>query len=195
MFDLSCQVLEGLGLEFASGQLRAPGFVVGTWRAWESLLRVAIQSAFPGSVQPHQRHLLGRRGNQDLWVNPDFTLRLSQSDPVIVDAKYKGRSGTTTSVQLSDIYEINAFMEAAEATVGFLIYPSVSDLDASQSRVVENDRFCLAGMRTVIALEVDVRGIATRHGFRSIYLQIQKALASRIDSLVPQAQAESAVVS
>lgn len=170
LYELSLQVLQGLGMNLVPGQLSAPGYVISTWQAWESLVRSALYLQLSSAAQYHEKHVLGVRNKvSSVEVEPDFTVRIANRAPVVVDAKYKGRFDRHQRISEADLYEAMAFMQAVKSPLAILIYPLVPGNGTSASTgatsVVERIDVPVG---TVIGVTLDVRGISLRGGFRAI---------------------------
>jgi len=123
LYDLSQDVLRGFGGAYDPEHVRGPGFVLRTWPAWEHLITSAAKRVFGVSnvaSQPPQR--LGRRLSSgkpsDVYVYPDLVVSEDLADRirrVVVDAKYKGQTGTKTrNISSADLYEALAFARATD---------------------------------------------------------------------------------
>jgi 5-methylcytosine-specific restriction enzyme subunit McrC len=170
LYELSFQVLQGLGMNLTPGQLNAPGYVVSTWQTWEALVRSAVHLCFPLHAQYHAKHVLGiRNGVSAVEVEPDLTVRIPGRPSVVVDAKYKGRLDRRSRVGEADLYEAMAFMRAAEAPLAILVYPLVSDQGTlpSTGATAIFDRIEVPD-GTVLGASLDVRGISAKGGYRAV---------------------------
>lgn len=180
LYDLALQILEGLGMDLLPGRLTAPGYVVATWQAWESLVRHALALRYPGSAIYHEKHVLGTRPNgAAVEVEPDVTIHLDQGRKVVIDAKYKGRSDKKTRLVEADLYESLAFMQAANSDLAVLVYPQVPDsttaADTGATQVF--DVVTVPGGR-IVGVMAEVRGISARGGYK----RFAEGLASQLSS-------------
>ena len=132
VYDLSQDILRGLGGSYDPRHALAPGFVMQTWQVWEHMVTLALRSGFGASkvlVQPMRR--LGIRYTRDkpssVNVFPDAIVEVEAEDgarDVIVDAKYKGHAeGGPLTVSNPDIYEVLAFSRASSIKDAVLVYP------------------------------------------------------------------------
>ena len=167
--DLAVDVLQGFGIAYDSASVRAPGFVLNTWRVWEDLLTIALRLSWGGNAINAQRSfalgvrttvgLGGERGSKTTWVTPDLTLR-----PVrcLADAKYKGRVGETKNrISEADLYEALAFASAGRQRQIVLLYPSVArGTDPSETGTTRVFEQVAVGEVCVTGMEVEVRGIS-----------------------------------
>ena len=185
LYDLSLSVVAGTGIGLGNvGGVLAPGYVIKTADAWESLLYRAVRVGLPDcSATKVQRPLgMSRRFRfegagqtteensfqEAVLVNPDILIESPVASPLLVDAKYRTSTARTLDrlrVESGDLYEMLAFLEAANSTRGVLIYP-LPDVNANrrtgQTHIFE--RLEISG-RLIFGLAVDVRGISSRNGF------------------------------
>jgi 5-methylcytosine-specific restriction enzyme subunit McrC len=161
LYDLSRQILKGFGLGLSPEVLRAPGYVLKTWKAWEDVLLDALRTGLgTGSVIGKIPYPLGERNGTTFTVTPDVSLAWDNS-PVLVDAKYKGSAVRTRRIGEADVYESLAFLEGAGAKRILLIYPRVPRgrqlLAPGTCEVFEK---VTVGDRTILGLEVECRRIS-----------------------------------
>lgn len=168
LYDLSRQVLRGFGLGLTPEVLRAPGYVLNTWKAWEDLLLNALQTGLgTGLVAGKTAYPFGQRNGTAFTVIPDVSLAWAGTT-VLVDAKYKGRAADNRRIGEADLYESLAFLEGAGANRILLIYPRIPrgrpPLAPGTCEVFER---ITVGNRTVLGLEAECRGISDRgvHAF------------------------------
>ncbi len=185
LYGLSLQILQGLSMSLVPGQLSAPGYVISTWRAWESLVRSALHLRFSSASRYHEKHVLGTRNKvSSVEVEPDLTLHFANHASIIIDAKYKGRFDRAQRVSEADLYEAMAFMQAAESSLAILVYPLAPRNGASPSTgaTAVFERIDVpAG--TVIGATLDVRGISHRGGFGAVSDGLATLVCSESDAL------------
>lgn len=168
VYDLACDVLDGFGVRYGNQAAGAPGYLLDTWRAWQDLVGLGVRLALPNLVikaQPVYR--LGTRssdtGARAANVIPDFVV--ASAPPVVVDAKYKGRWDGKPGITEADLYEALAFLEAISAHRACLMYPAIPRTGVEpmlgSCRVFETID---VGTRTVVGVEVDVRGLSRAGG-------------------------------
>lgn len=170
LYDLSIDVLNGLGVNYNAGQAHVPGYVVSTWQIWEDLLTIAARLGFGReAVSPQKGFVLGAR--EKLWsgpegvpisVFPDCVVEGQGKRPrFLLDAKYKGhieKGGARISE--SDTYEALAFSRAADCNLIVLAYPALSNADKraiGECSVFEQIRI---GEIRIIGVHIEVRGIS-----------------------------------
>ncbi|HZH04756.1 MAG TPA: hypothetical protein VEY30_13300, partial [Myxococcaceae bacterium] len=161
LYDLSRQVLRGFGLGLTPEMLRAPGYVLKTWKAWEDVVLNALQTGLgAAAVAGKKSYDLGERNGTTFSVTPDVSVTRGDST-VLVDAKYKGRAATTPRISEADAYESLAFLEAAEAKRILLVYPrsprSGEPLPPGTCEVFER---VTVGDRVILGTHVECRRIS-----------------------------------
>ncbi|WP_167043498.1 hypothetical protein [Salinibacterium sp. ZJ454] len=169
LYDLSVQVLEGLGLSYNAGIYSSPGYVLQTWPAWQQLCEAALRAAGLEDlvVDGSPRLMLGTRASGKLMVTPDVLLRVSGLPRVVVDAKYRTRDSRSAAMSNSDIYEVLAFMRASETREAVLLYPRPASAGPAElvGTVHEFERVTVDDM-SIAGLTVEARGISGSNGFR-----------------------------
>ncbi|MCM2561746.1 McrC family protein [Lutimaribacter sp. EGI FJ00015] len=178
-YDLSLDILRGLGGAYDPRNALAPGFVMTTWQVWEHLVSIALRSGMGGknvSIQAGHRLGVRMKGTEKspLTVYPDALASVHEATgirKVIIDAKYKGhveRRGAQ-SVSNADIYEALAFSRATAVNDVVLAYPKSAD--------PSNPERCTVGNAVVFsnvtvedvnirAVELGVCGISRRDGLK-----------------------------
>lgn len=185
-YDLSLDILRGLGGAYDPKNALAPGYVMQTWQVWEQLVSLSLRNAFsPKNVLLQSPNKLGMR-TQDgvvraLNVVPDAIITTTAgARRVIVDAKYKGHVDRSyTSISNADIYEALAFSRATGIREVVLVYPRPVEGSLSPSDEVgyaaEFARAVADGV-LIRAIELSVCGISGRQGLK----RFTDALASRV---------------
>lgn len=190
-YDLAVDILNSLGGSYDPRSAIAPGFVLKTWQAWESLVTAGLRSAFgTTNVSPQAPRKLGDRklvggGRKAVEVRPD-NLVAHGGQVIVVDAKYKGNIAYgPTEVSSADLYEGLAFARAASAREVILAYPArvAASGNASDSFAGGYRQFSQieVGDVTVRGVEFGVRGISRPHGLRSF----SRALSAYIAETLP----------
>ena len=177
-YDLSRDILRGLGGAYDPKNALAPGFVVQTWRVWEHLVSLSLRMAFGArniSLQPGYRLGIRQHGTAtaDLNVFPDMLVSISSEGStrkLLVDAKYKGHvERNSLTVSNADIYEALAFSRATKIKEVVLAYPrrienKISQMDvagyAEEFSSIKVDDICIR------AVELGVCGISKRGGLK-----------------------------
>lgn len=178
-YDLSLDILKGFGGAYEPGAAVAPGYVVQTWRTWETLLSLSLKTAFgQGAVRSQREFHLGSRAKpngrvEPLKVKPDNTIaeagEAGEAVGFVVDAKYKGRfNRSKKAVDAADVYEALAFAMATGCSKMLLAYPRVPVAGPipSPGGTTEVERIKVGGV-TVVAVDVAVEGISGRQGLRT----------------------------
>ena len=178
IYDLSLDILRGLGGAFDPKNALAPGFVMQTWQAWEHLVTISLRSGLGGkNVSAQSGSFLGKRfagsSSTNLNVYPDIVATVQLDDgarQVIIDAKYKGHiERGRLAVSNADIYEALAFSRATTIKDVVLAYPCVasgiSSCAKDVSHVSEFSRITVEDV-TIRAIELGVCGISQRGGLK-----------------------------
>jgi hypothetical protein len=182
-YDLSCLVLEGLGLDLAGGGYSGPGFVLPTWLAWQQLCDAILIRAlreFRGA--PQHPFPLGTRARGVVNVRPDLTLFQDETPAYLFDAKYKARIGRRDVVSNADLYESLAFMRASGCNRTVLVYPSTADESSEPIGTLREFDRVEVGQQLISAVTLQTRGIARRGGFALLVEQVRAAAASLLNS-------------
>lgn len=177
-FDLSLDILRGLGGAYDPKNALAPGYVMQTWQVWEQLVSLSLRNALlPKNVLLQSPNRLGTR-TQDgtvrvLNVVPDAIVTIADihgSRRIIVDAKYKGHVDRSyTSISNADIYESLAFSRATGVSEVVLVYPRpVEGTSSHKDQVGYAAEFSRAVADGVLirAVELSVCGISGRRGLK-----------------------------
>lgn len=177
-YDLSLDILQGLGGTYDPKNALAPGFVMTTWQVWEQLISIGLRSGLGGkNITVQAKHQLGLRQSggksSALNVYPDVLARIRETEgdrSIIIDAKYKGHieRGTKT-VSNADIYEALAFSRATFVKDVVLAYPKTFDAANPSScqvgNAIEFSNVVVDDVR-IRAVELGVCGISKRGGLR-----------------------------
>ena len=137
-YDLSFDIVRGLGSSYNEGKFVAPGFVVDTWQLWEWLITTGIRIGNTGyTVLPQNSVSWGCKetSSEKYTVNvfPDIEVvsKDSQLTPLyLIDAKYKLVKNTSTGeIERDDLYEAFAFCSATDTNEIVLVYPADNPSD------------------------------------------------------------------
>lgn len=187
-YDLSLDILRGLGGAYDPKNALAPGFVMQTWQVWEHLVSISLRSALGGknvSVQAKQnlgsRHFQAR--STPLNVFPDVLVRITTPGGVrqiIIDAKYKGHvERGALAVSNADIYEALAFARASSIKDIALVYPRslnlTEPLKNNVGYVGEFTKITVDDI-TIRAFELGVCGISKRGGLKKFVEALSKVM-------------------
>lgn len=167
--ELARDVIDGLGASFRCGEMRAPGYIVNTWRVWEDAVTLACRISMSSrwSVLAQKASELGQvfRWKAEGWqkhrkdcVRPDVRLQ-RDGRMVVVDAKYK--LATDGAIADSDVYEALAFLEATKASDVILVFPTgdlVEPGDFVPFRRIQ------VGAKSITAARIQIGGIARAGG-------------------------------
>lgn len=131
-YDLSYDIILGLGTAYDAGRLLSPGFVVDTWQLWEWLITAGMRTDnIAYKAIPQSQNLWGIKesaGKQyNVNVFPDVEMRMtdgSETPVFLVDAKYKIlKNMGTGEIERADLYEGFAFCKATRTRKLVLVYP------------------------------------------------------------------------
>lgn len=187
-YDLSLDILHGLGGAYDPKNVLAPGFVMRTWQVWEHLISIGLRSGLGGkNVSVQAKHQLGIRSSggksAKLNVYPDVLVQIRTATgirDVIVDAKYKGHVGRgTMAVSNADIYEALAFSRATSIKDVVLAYPKNFDPRNPDTCAVGNaTEFSNVTVDdvTIRAIEFGVCGISKRGGLKRFVTALSKCI-------------------
>lgn len=132
IYDLSYDIIHGLGTSYDAGRFVAPGFVVDTWQLWEWLITTGVKIGNQNRVvlaQNNTKWGFKETNTTRYTINvfPDIEVREKNSTytPLyLVDAKYKLLANPATGeVSRSDLYEAFAFCKATSTHEIVLVYP------------------------------------------------------------------------
>lgn len=184
-YDLSLDILRGLGGAYDPKNALAPGFVMTTWQVWEHLVSIGLRSGMGGkNVSIQTGHRLGVRTKgtkkSPLTVYPDVLATLHETSgirKVIIDAKYKGhveRRGAQ-SISNADIYEALAFSRATAVKDVVLAYPKSVDPSnlelCTVGNAVEFSNVTVEDVN-IRAIEIGVCGISRRGGLKKFAMAL-----------------------
>jgi hypothetical protein len=168
LYDVSRRVVAGFGMDFELEEAPAPGFVLRTWPAWEDLLYLAMRTGLRGDeVEAQQGHAFGKRDGKEFDVTPDGTVS-NHGVKFLWDAKYKADwERGRRRVSATDVYEANAFLEAATVREIALLYPRLASIgDAIACGEVDVFETVELDSGTIYGVSVEARGISARGGFQ-----------------------------
>lgn len=139
VYNLSFDIVKGMGSSFDEGEILSPSFIVDTWRIWEWLITLGLKTGLGSDyiVIPQATTEWGtktvNRHEKKIQVFPDVSVydRAQQMVPAfLVDAKYKKLDDDASfDVERSDLYEAFAFCNATGAKKLYLAYPAPLEAD------------------------------------------------------------------
>ena len=195
LYDLAKDVLAGHGMRLVpKGASRAPGFLLDTERCWEDLLALGLTgrgTEVRATVKPRLVLGVGYQGpeSQTEHATPDFVLYSdSLSEPIVVDAKYKGTSDHPIArIDRADLYEALGFLAAAGSSIAILLYPAGgSDSPAMETGSVTMFHKVQIGTKQIIGAVVEMRGISRFGGMTEFSQRLgHDLLAITADGGVP----------
>ncbi len=131
-YDLSFDIVQGLGSSYDTGRFVAPGFVVDTWKLWEWLITTGVRlgnitrKVFPqNSISFGYKETTANRYIVNVFPDIEVMTEENQMLPLyLVDAKYKLlKNSSTGEIERDDLYEAFAFCSATDTKEIVLVYP------------------------------------------------------------------------
>lgn len=132
-YDLSFDIVKGLGSSYDAGRFVAPGFIVDTWQLWEWLVTTGMRIGNSRRTILQQNNVRWgyketNSGKYSVNVFPDIEVvtKDSQLTPLyLLDAKYKlVKNAMTGEIERDDLYEAFAFCSATDTKEIVLVYPA-----------------------------------------------------------------------
>jgi len=170
LYDLSLDVLNGLGLTYKPGQASAPGYVVSTWQVWEDILTIGARvgygrsavSAQKGFVLGSRRKPMPEAKTSALSVYPDCLIEATGARPkFLLDAKYKGHiERGPMRIAEADVYEAMAFAKASNCDLVVLAYPALPGATAAEPGTIAVFERVDAHPVRIVGVQAEVRGIS-----------------------------------
>ena len=180
LIDLAQQIIAGFEISLRTGDRAAPGFLLRSWQAWERLLYYGLRDGIgPDVVAFQPRYDWGKRGETKIKVKPDVSVAVA-----LIDAKYKGKAEDVQGiVGQADLMEAAAFMGASEQDRISLLYPrtaaSGKRWEPGAGRVF--DRADLTGDKTVLGVEIEIRGYGARGGHRAFSERLSTVVSTLVE--------------
>jgi 5-methylcytosine-specific restriction enzyme subunit McrC len=190
LYDISRRVVAGFGMDFKLEEAPAPGFVLRTWPAWEDLLYLALRAGLSDDqVEAKRGHTFGMRDGKEFEVTPDGTVE-NQGIKFLWDAKYKADwERGRRRILATDVYEANAFLEAASVGQIALLYPRLASAgEALACGKVDVFETVELDAGTICGVAVEARGISARGGFQ----RFATHLAASVNDVLSVARAVAA---
>lgn len=171
-YNLSYDILLGMGSIYANGKALSPGFIASTWQIWEWLITTGITLSNKNMRVVAQEPIyfgeitkLGKlKDTSILNVYPDVTVYDNTIDhpKYLVDAKYKYLS-KKDGISRTDIYEAYAFCKASGADMIFMIYPSEDNVSGDVGSIKVIQESSIDGKKIVVA-KASMENIAQNGG-------------------------------
>lgn len=137
IYNLSFDIISGMGSSLESGEIMSPSFIVDTWRIWEWLITISMKIGLGNNYKtiPQASTAWGvKKSNGKSYkvdVFPDvavFDKTVSDNPIFLIDAKYKTIPDKgNVEIDRADLYEAFAFCHATNVKQLFLAYPAVAD--------------------------------------------------------------------
>ena len=135
VYNLSFDIVNGMGSSLETGEIMSPSFIVDTWRIWEWLITIALRIGLKNKFQVVPQGAipwgLKKADGKSTKINvfPDvamYSLSDTTTPAFLVDAKYKVLP-IGTDIDRADLYEAFAFCHATGAKRLFLAYPEITN--------------------------------------------------------------------
>lgn len=172
IYNLSFDIVSGMGSSLENGEIMSPSFIVDTWRIWEWLITIAMKIGLGAdyitipqlTTEWGYKHLGDRTYKVNVFPDVAIYKRDNMDSPVLlIDAKYKSLANETTGeIDRADLYEAFAFCNATGVRKLLLAYPAFSDdLNESGDVTLVSD-YCINDV-SISAIKV-VLGSITKQG-------------------------------
>ncbi len=194
IYELSYDIVSGMGTSFNSGEILSPGFMVNTWQIWEWIITISIKSGLKNTcrVIPQSKIEWGEKitsnRSQKINVFPDVSIYDFTDDiPLfLVDAKYKDLH-VQNSVEISreDLYEAYAFCNATGAGKIYLAYPSFATNRDNVGKISQKVKYSIED-KEIIAISADF-GFVSKSGDISAFC---RNFATNLAALASQTQTD-----
>lgn len=187
LYELSMDVLDGLGLSYKQGRAHAPGYLVPTWQIWEDLLTLSLRLGFGHSFVVSQKGFplgtklkVGTGAISQVSVFPDCLIESDGSRPrMLLDAKYKGHiEKGQLRITESDIYEALAFARATNCNLVVLAYPALATDTPKQIGNCELFEKVNIGKVQIVGVQVESRYISKKGAFKQFALNFAEGLST-----------------
>jgi len=132
-------------------------------------------------VEAKLGHEFGKRDGKEFSVTPDGTV-LNHGVKFLWDAKYKADWGQGhRHVSATDVYEANAFLEAAGVSQIALLYPRLARDPVIACGETELFEKVELDSGSIFGLAVEGRGISARGGFPTFSTNLADGVISTLD--------------
>ena len=183
-YNLSYDIVQGLGASFEDGRFYAPGFIANTWQMWEWLVTTAIMLGTNNKKvisQKCTRWGTKKSKGKEFMVNvfPDIAV-YDKSNLVVpeylVDAKYKLiENEPTGEIERSDLYEAFAFCNSLDTNIIFLVYPMQGAREIPSGTVIEKSLYKVSNINVYVVM-VSFGAISERGGIFSFSKNIVEGI-------------------
>ena len=188
-YDLSYDIIVGLGTSYEAGKLISAGFVVDTWKLWEWLITVGIKTNNTyHNIIPQSQTLWGIKqclGKQyKVNVFPDVEIRTKDKNDtatLLVDAKYKVLNNNWTGeIERNDLYEAFAFCNATQAKKLILVYPEEGNLSEIPGTVLLKSTYLISDIK-IYAVQVSFGSINNKGGIFTFANNLQSGIEAIVN--------------
>lgn len=166
IYNLSFDIVSGMGSSLESGEIMSPSFIVDTWRIWEWLITISMKVGLGRNYKtvPQAKTAWGikKSDGKSYQVNvfPDvavFDKTISSNPVFLIDAKYKTLPNAgDVEIDRMDLYEAFAFCNAADVKQLYLAYPTAAD--------EENESGSVSCVSSYVIADVTIKVIKVAFG-------------------------------
>lgn len=174
-YNLSYDIVQGLGASYENGRFYAPGFIANTWQMWEWLVTTSVMLGTTNKKVISQKCTLWgvKKSNEKKFVVnvfPDITVYDEGNLDVpeyLVDAKYKLiENESTGEIERSDLYEAFAFCNGLNTDTIFLAYPMQTPKGTPAGTLIEKSLYMISNIKVYVVM-VSFGNIGERGGIYS----------------------------
>lgn len=187
IYNLACDIVNGMGSSLENGEIMSPSFIVDTWRIWEWLITIALRVGLGGKLQVTPQATIpwgvkridGRRTRINVF--PDVAIYTSSGAPAfLVDAKYKVLP-KGAGVDREDLYEAFAFCHAVGAKKLFLSYPEIADATITPGEIIRFDEYEIGDVR-ITAVKVAFGSISKQGDLSAFCSKLSEEIMKEVIS-------------
>ena len=166
-------ILSATSFELGDGPVRARGFLINMNRVFEEFVQVALREALHEPASRFGKRLLWFDQDETTALEPDLLWSPNDAIAFVGDAKYKRIAAD--NMPNADLYQMLAYVVAANLQKGLLIYPRNGEIDDAS--------LCVAHIgRTIETCTLDISAEP-----REILASVAR-IAERVRELSKQAQ-------
>ena len=188
IYNLSYDIITGMGSSLEEGEIMSPGFIVDTWRIWEWLITIAFRVGLGNEfrVVPQATIPWGNKkvAAKNIKVNvfPDVAIYSQEETRVpvfLVDAKYKVLSEKEADVDRADLYEAFVYCNATGAKQLFLAYPMTIGNDVTSGSIVHVSEYEISDV-SICAIKVAFGSIVKQGDITSFCRKLSEEIKATL---------------